>query len=143
MMKLLLGLAAHASTLSVFASPHPSQASTAAGDNITPSNWTCGTHAYASWETSQAASLGYSLLQSSEYNGNYPHEFLNREGFNFDTDPPYYEYPILPGSSYTGGSPGPDRVIFDIDGILDGLITHTGASGNDFVACTEKTITVA
>jgi hypothetical protein len=36
---------------------------------------------------------------------------------------------------YNGGSPGPDRVIFDDDGAFDMLITHTGASGNAFVAC--------
>lgn len=36
---------------------------------------------------------------------------------------------------YQGGSPGPDRIIFDDDGVLNGLITHTGASGNGFVEC--------
>jgi len=36
---------------------------------------------------------------------------------------------------YTGGSPGADRVVFDGAGAFDLLITHTGASGNNFVAC--------
>ncbi|KAK4174250.1 Ribonuclease/ribotoxin [Triangularia setosa] len=126
--------------LPVIASPLISQGSTATREKITPSNWTCGTHAHASWDAGQAVSLGYSLLKASEYDGKYPHEFVNREGFNFDTDPPYYEYPIIPGGPYTAGSLGPDRVIFDLNGMLDGLITHTGVSGNGLVACTEKVI---
>lgn len=36
---------------------------------------------------------------------------------------------------YDGGSPGADRVIFNGDDQLAGVITHTGASGDDFVAC--------
>ena len=38
-------------------------------------------------------------------------------------------------SVYSGGSPGADRVVFDSNGDFDLLITHTGASGNNFVAC--------
>ena len=33
------------------------------------------------------------------------------------------------------GSPGPDRVVITEDCELAGSITHTGASGNNFVAC--------
>lgn len=34
------------------------------------------------------------------------------------------------------GSPGPDRVVITEDGCKQaGTITHTGASGNNFVAC--------
>lgn len=36
---------------------------------------------------------------------------------------------------YNGGSPGPDRLVFDDEGVFNLLITHTGASGNAFVAC--------
>lgn len=37
---------------------------------------------------------------------------------------------------YTGGSPGADRVVFaDSNGALAGVVTHTGASGDDFVPC--------
>lgn len=36
---------------------------------------------------------------------------------------------------YTGGSPGADRVVFNTNGEYAGAITHTGASGNDFVGC--------
>ena len=33
------------------------------------------------------------------------------------------------------GSPGPDRVVINGSGQRAGEITHTGASGNNFVAC--------
>ena len=33
------------------------------------------------------------------------------------------------------GSPGADRIVFNRDCELAGEITHTGASGNDFVGC--------
>ena len=35
----------------------------------------------------------------------------------------------------TAGSPGADRVVFTASGQRAGEITHTGASGNNFVAC--------
>jgi hypothetical protein len=66
----------------------------------------------------------------------YPHQYNNYEGFNFPTTGPWYEFPILSGHAvYASGSPGADRVIFDKSGKLDMLITLTGASGNNFVAC--------
>lgn len=33
------------------------------------------------------------------------------------------------------GSPGPDRVVINTSCKLAGEITHTGASGNNFVGC--------
>lgn len=67
----------------------------------------------------------------------YPHQYNDYEGFTFPTAAPWYEFPILSSYKvYTGGSPGPDRVIFDSEGNFDALITHTGANGDDFVACT-------
>lgn len=33
------------------------------------------------------------------------------------------------------GSPGADRIVFNSTCQLAGEITHTGASGNDFVGC--------
>lgn len=68
--------------------------------------------------------------------GGYPHEYHDYEGFSFPTVAPWYEFPILSSyDPYTGGSPGPDRVIFDSKGAFDSVITHTGASGDNFVAC--------
>lgn len=72
----------------------------------------------------------------TNFTDSYPHRYNNYEGFSFPTAAPWYEYPIMKTYSvYTGGSPGPDRVIFDSKGIFDLLITHTGAIGNAFVAC--------
>lgn len=72
----------------------------------------------------------------NNFAGGYPHQYNNYEGFSFPTSAPWYEFPILSSYKvYTGGSPGADRVIFDTKGGFDALITHTGASGNNFVAC--------
>lgn len=80
--------------------------------------------------------------------------YNNYEGFNFNGyNGPFQEFPIIPGGVYTGGefsygapkrdetdidvgSPGPDRVVITEDSCRQaGTITHTGASGNNFVAC--------
>ncbi|KAH7161893.1 guanyl-specific ribonuclease F1 [Dactylonectria macrodidyma] len=69
--------------------------------------------------------------------GGYPHTYNNYEAFTFAVSGPYQEFPILSsGSLYTGGSPGPDRVVINTSCKQAGTITHTGASGNAFVACT-------
>jgi hypothetical protein len=66
----------------------------------------------------------------------YPHQYNDYEGFSFPTAAPWYEFPILNSFAvYSGGSPGADRIVFDSKGNFDSVITHTGASGNDFVAC--------
>ncbi len=76
------------------------------------------------------------LTQRTLNPGGYPHQYNNYEGFSFPTAAPWYEFPILASHAvYAGASPGADRVIFDSKGALDKLITHTGASGNAFVAC--------
>ena len=59
------------------------------------------------------------------------------EGFSFSTPAPWYEFPILADGDIFDGStsPGADRVIFDQNGNLTGVLTHTGASGDDFLEC--------
>lgn len=58
------------------------------------------------------------------------------EGFDFGgVQGPYYEFPIEESGVYDGGSPGADRVVVTGDGEYAGTITHTGASGDDFVGC--------
>ena len=58
--------------------------------------------------------------------------YNNYEGFDFPVSGPYQEFPILCDfQTYDGGSPGADRVVFNSEGQLAGVITHTGASGND------------
>ncbi|KAK4041300.1 Ribonuclease/ribotoxin [Parachaetomium inaequale] len=98
--------------------------------------FTCGSVCYTSSQISAALNKGYSLQQGGDDINNYPHQYNNYEGFDFPTSGPWYEFPIMASHSvYSGGSPGADRVVFDSRGALDLLITHTGASGNNFVAC--------
>ncbi|KAL4899795.1 hypothetical protein BDW74DRAFT_183439 [Aspergillus multicolor] len=98
--------------------------------------YTCGSVCYSSSAVSAAANRGYSLEQSGSDVNDYPHVYNNYEGFDFSVSPTYYEFPIMSsGSIYNGGSPGADRVVFNEDGQIAGVITHTGASGNNFVSC--------
>ena len=100
--------------------------------------YTCGSVCYWASDISEAQAKGYSLYKSGDTlgSGSYPHVYNNYEGFDFSVSSPYYEFPILSSYTvYTGGSPGADRVIFNTRNQLAGLITHTGASGNNFVAC--------
>ena len=86
----------------------------------------------------------------------YPHQYQNYEGFTFMcSGSTYYEYPILSsGSTYSGGSPGPDRVVYEYVipvyfrdnpsahptsisnyGAFCGCIAHPGDSSNTFLQC--------
>lgn len=86
---------------------------------------------------SAAQEAGYKLQSSGSEAGSYPHEYHDYEGFDFPVSGTYYEFPILSsGKVYSGGSPGADRVVFTGDDELAGLITHSGASGNNFKQCT-------
>jgi hypothetical protein len=100
---------------------------------------TCGSISYTSAEVSAASEAACEYVQAGDTAGSstYPHEYRNYEGFDFQGyDGPFYEFPIMSSSNvYTGGSPGPDRVVVTGDCLQAGTITHTGASGNNFVAC--------
>ncbi|KAJ5433485.1 uncharacterized protein N7458_012641 [Penicillium daleae] len=98
--------------------------------------YTCGTICYSSSAVSAAQAAGYDLYQAGSTDDSYPHVYHNYEGFDFPVSGTYYEFPILSdGDAYDGGSPGADRVIFNTNDQLAGVITHTGASGDDFVSC--------
>ncbi|KAL4946729.1 hypothetical protein BDV06DRAFT_218193 [Aspergillus oleicola] len=98
--------------------------------------YTCGSVCYSSSAVSAAVNEGYSLESSGDDVNDYPHVYNNYEGFDFSVSPTYYEFPILSsGRIYSGGSPGADRVVFNENGQTAGVITHTGASGNNFVSC--------
>ncbi|OAA60518.1 extracellular guanyl-specific ribonuclease [Niveomyces insectorum RCEF 264] len=100
--------------------------------------YTCGSVCYWQTDIDAAVAKGYSLHQSGQTLGSdkYPHQYNDYEGFTFPTSAPWYEFPILSSFKvYSGGSPGADRVIFDSHGNFDSVITHNGASGDDFVAC--------
>ncbi|KAB8209369.1 amino acid permease-domain-containing protein [Aspergillus parasiticus] len=102
-------------------------------------DYTCGSNCYSSSAVTTAQNAGYKLHEDGETVGSnsYPHKYNNYEGFDFSVSSPYYEWPILSsGQVYSGGSPGADRVVFNENNQLAGVITHTGASGNNFVECT-------
>ncbi|KAE8267152.1 hypothetical protein A4X09_0g5191 [Tilletia walkeri] len=96
----------------------------------------CGGKAYTSTQVNRAVSYSNSDAAPST---TYPHTYNNYEGFNFGgycSDSSYSEYPLT-STGYTGGSPGPDRVIVGQQSrTFCGAITHTGASSyNGFVRC--------
>ena len=99
---------------------------------------TCGSTCYYQSDIDAALNKGYSLYQSGQTLGSndYPHTETNYEGFDFAVPGPYQEFPILNTYKvYSGGAPGADRVVFNTKGQFADLVTHTGASGNDFLEC--------
>ncbi|KAJ2989023.1 hypothetical protein NUW58_g3678 [Xylaria curta] len=100
---------------------------------------TCGNVCYTQGDINEAVAQGFEYHEEGQTVGSnkYPHRYNNYEGFDFPDAGPWYEFPILRSSRpYTGGSPGADRVVFNAEGIFQDAITHTGASGNNFVECT-------
>lgn len=100
---------------------------------------TCGDTCYSQDDINAAVQQGYGYYEDGTTVGSdeYPHQYNDYEGFTFPDAGPYYEFPILSDEElYTGGSPGADRVIFTGSGTYEGVITHTGATGNDFLQCT-------
>ncbi|CAE6407102.1 unnamed protein product [Rhizoctonia solani] len=105
----------------------------------------CGRNAFTSTQVERAASAAASRVAQGPPGqigkNKYPHRFNNREGFVFSPNckAPLFEFPIFQNKVYTGESPGPDRVIIGSirgsDAAYCGLITHTGAQGNNFVQC--------
>lgn len=119
------------------------------------SDVTCGNDDYTPDEISAAANAACNYLQQGTTAGGskyisqdlpllllltwkrYPESYNDYEGFTFNgVQGPYYEFPLMAdGSVYDGGEPGADRVVINSNCAIAGEITHTGASGNDFVAC--------
>lgn len=101
--------------------------------------YTCGTVCYWQSDVDDAVAQGYGYYKDGQQVGSndYPHTENNYENIDFYVSGPYEEFPILKSYQvYTGGSPGADRVVFNTKGQLAGVVTHTGASGDDFVPCT-------
>ncbi|KAF4304394.1 hypothetical protein SLS57_009689 [Botryosphaeria dothidea] len=98
---------------------------------------TCGSTSYTAAEVRAAANAACSYYQQGGTAGGstYPHTYNNYEGFDFPVSGPYQEFPLKKGGAYSGGSPGADRVIISTSCSYAGAITHTGASGNNFVGC--------
>ncbi|KAF2873497.1 Ribonuclease/ribotoxin [Massariosphaeria phaeospora] len=97
----------------------------------------CGSTCYTSSQVTAARNSGYNYVRQGSTAGGstYPHRYNNYEGFDFLVSGPYYEFPLRTSGVYTGGSPGADRVVFNGSGQRAGEITHTGADGSAFVAC--------
>ena len=121
-----------------------SSASSTADPNVICGNGTSA-HVYTPVQVRAAQDEGCRHLRANTTLGpqHYPHQYKNMEGFTtFRTNFPWYEFPMLiEGAVYTGGSPGPDRVVFDFKGGMcdySGSITHTGAPNlNGFVGCSD------
>ncbi|KZZ99205.1 Guanyl-specific ribonuclease F1 [Moelleriella libera RCEF 2490] len=104
----------------------------------------CGSVSYSSTAVQAAADAACGQIQEQQQQqqqqrraSSYPHRYNNYEGFDFNGVPgPYNEFPILKsGRTYASGPPGPDRVIITDSCDLAGVITHSGARGNNFVGC--------
>ncbi|KAK1997006.1 ribonuclease [Colletotrichum falcatum] len=98
---------------------------------------TCGSTSYSTAQVNAASNAACTHVKAGTVAGSstYPHRYNNYEGFDFDVSGPWYEFPIKSSGVYTGGSPGADRVVINASCGQAGQITHTGASGNDFVGC--------
>ncbi|KAJ8094856.1 hypothetical protein PM082_010068 [Marasmius tenuissimus] len=98
---------------------------------------TCGSNVYSLSVVKAATSNGFAHINNPIGSNSYPHTFNNREGLNMwcTGETQFNEWPILPSGAYNGGSPGADRVVFSNNGVYCAVITHTGASGNNFVSC--------
>ncbi|KAF8920666.1 Ribonuclease/ribotoxin [Mucidula mucida] len=98
---------------------------------------TCGSNVYSLAQVKSATTAGYAQIDSPIGSNSYPHTFNNYEGLSMwcSGESDYNEWPILTSGTYSGDSPGADRVVFSDNGIYCAVITHTGASGNNFVSC--------
>ncbi|TRM59537.1 Ribonuclease/ribotoxin [Schizophyllum amplum] len=114
-----------------------------ASASVIPRAWpsgtvTCGSHKYSLSQVKAAVAQGIKYEDNPVGSNSYPHTFNNYEGLKMwcTGESDYNEFPILSsGSLYTGSSPGADRVIFSDNGVYCAVVTHTGASGNNFVSC--------
>ncbi|KAK4162428.1 Ribonuclease/ribotoxin [Cladorrhinum sp. PSN259] len=108
------------------------------------SSVSCGSKSYTKQQVDEAVAEGCRLYAAGQQLGNskYPHKYNNFENLVFAASGPYQEFPIVSGGAYSGGSPGADRVVFSpsYQGscVYVGAMTHTGASGNSFLSCSEK-----
>ncbi|KAJ3723835.1 Ribonuclease/ribotoxin [Lentinula raphanica] len=122
---------------------------------------TCGSTVYTLSEVESAVSGGFNHLDDPIGEDSYPHIYHDYEDLDmYCSGSTWYEvrvyisksksdkelsaltwmcpsqYPILKGgTAYSGGDPGADRVVFNPSGTYCAVITHTGASDDDFLAC--------
>ncbi|KAH7338021.1 Ribonuclease/ribotoxin [Rhizoctonia solani] len=103
----------------------------------------CNGYTFTATQVSAAAqeSLNHVLAGTTVGTNKYPHVLDNREGFTYPSGCTVtrYEFPIFKNKIYTGGDPSVDRVIIGhVSGSSAyscGVLTHQGASGNNFLQC--------
>ncbi|KAK5823534.1 Ribonuclease/ribotoxin [Linnemannia elongata] len=97
----------------------------------------CGPHTYTTPEVASAILAGDGRNPNpTTSSGPYPKLFDNRERVQFpDCNANLIQFPLRMGGSYSGGPPGPDRVVYQKDGKFCGCMTHFGALGNRLAAC--------
>ncbi|QRW20956.1 RING finger protein [Rhizoctonia solani] len=103
----------------------------------------CNGYTFTAAQVSAAAqeSLSHVLAGTTVGTNKYPHVLDNREGFTYPAGCTVtrYEFPIFRNKIYTGGDPSVDRVIIGhVSGSSAyscGVLTHQGASGNNFLQC--------
>ncbi|KAK0716802.1 Ribonuclease/ribotoxin, partial [Lasiosphaeria miniovina] len=104
----------------------------------------CSTTVWTKQQVDAAVAEGCRLQKANTPIGrsSYPHKFNNYEKLVFAAASPYFEFPIVLNGIYAGGAPGADRVVFNPDlnnsCVYVGAMTHSGASGNGFLSCSEK-----
>ncbi|KAK7038378.1 guanyl-specific ribonuclease C2 [Favolaschia claudopus] len=111
---------------------------TPTGRALPSGNVECGSNTYTVSQVSAAVAAGFAHVNNPLGSDSYPHQFFDDEGLSlFCSGNSWLEYPILSGGrTYTGGSPGADRVVFNTGGTYCAVVTHTGASSeNGFVSC--------
>ncbi|QRV93323.1 ribonuclease [Ceratobasidium sp. AG-Ba] len=103
----------------------------------------CNGYTFTAAQVQSAAqeSLSHVLAGTTVGTNKYPHVLDNREGFTYPAGCTVtrYEFPIFKNKIYTGGDPSVDRVIIGhVSGssaYACGVLTHQGASGNNFLQC--------
>ncbi|KAG8762849.1 hypothetical protein FRC12_008813 [Ceratobasidium sp. 428] len=103
----------------------------------------CNGYTFTAAQVQSAAqeSLNHVLAGTTVGDNKYPHVLDNREGFTYPSGCTVtrYEFPIFKSKIYTGGDPSVDRVIIGhVSGssaYACGVLTHQGASGNNFLQC--------
>ncbi|KAG8751500.1 hypothetical protein FRC11_009318 [Ceratobasidium sp. 423] len=96
---------------------------------------TCGRTTFTTSDVEAAASAAASHIAEGLHINVWTPGFKFQEG----CEKPFYEFPIFKSRVYDGKSPGPDRVVIGsvsgADAAFCGLMTHTGAGGNNFLQC--------
>ncbi|KAJ7869733.1 Ribonuclease/ribotoxin [Mycena olivaceomarginata] len=101
-------------------------------------NVSCGRNVFTTAKVTAAVDDGYQRVKDNRIiDRTYPKAYRNTDRLSMACGGnSMFEFPLVAGGrAFTGGDPGPDRVIFNESRILCAVITHSGAPGNTFVSC--------